>query len=300
MAYTATTPPTFLDPFAERLSDLTIEQVNRPYDTTGMGPKVSQFSPLLQASQQRTATQAGLGSLQYNPQGEVIGIGQGTGVAAYEPYLQKAEALAAPTAYQDYMSPYQTEVIDATQALLNEQRASGLNTLRGSQVAQGAFGQGRGQIGEAEYLRGRDISDAGTMAALRQQGLSDAQRLQQQALTNQIGFGTQQQGFESGITSQLGATGAGAQTYSQSILDAIQQQNTLNETYPLQRLGAAQNIFSGIASGTPSQPGQPIMTSPALTGAQTLASIYGTLNPPAVRQGAAAGGLMSLLTSLGA
>jgi hypothetical protein len=263
-----------------------------------MGPKVSQLSPLLQAAQQRTATQAGLGSLQYNPQGEVTGIGQGTGVAAYEPYLQRAESLAAPTAYQAYMSPYQQEVIDATQALLGEQRASGLSALRGSQVAQGAFGQGRGQVAEAEYLRGRDISDAGTLAALRQQGLTEAQKLQQQALSNQLGFGQQQQAFESGITSQLGGTGAGAQAYSQSILDAIQQQNILNETFPLQRLGAAQNIFSGIATGTPSQPGQPIMTSPALAGAQTLASIYGALNPPA-RQGAAAGGLMSLLSSLG-
>jgi hypothetical protein len=196
------------------------------------------------------------------------------------------------------MSPYQQEVIDATQALLGEQRASGLSALRGSQVAQGAFGQGRGQVAEAEYLRGRDISDAGTLAALRQQGLSEAQRLQQQALSNQLGFGQQQQAFESGITSQLGGTGAGAQTYSQSILDAIQQQNILNETYPLQRLGAAQNIFSGIATGTPSQPGQPVMTNPALAGVQTLASIYGALNPSA-RQGAAAGGLMSLLSSLG-
>ena len=297
MAYTAATPPAFINPFAERISDLTVEQINRPYDTTGMGPKVSQFSPLLQAAQQRTATQAGLGSLQYNPQGEVTGIGQGTGVAAYEPYLQRAESLAAPTAYQAYMSPYQQEVIDATQALLGEQRASGLSALRGSQVAQGAFGQGRGQVAEAEYLRGRDISDAGTLAALRQQGLTEAQRLQQQALSNQLGFGQQQQAFESGITSQLGGTGAGAQTYSQSILDAIEQENILNETYPLQRLGAAQNIFSGIATGTPSQPGQPIMTSPALAGAQTLASIYGALNPP--RPKVAAGGLMSLLSSLG-
>jgi hypothetical protein len=88
MAYTPTTPPVFLDPFAERISDLTVEQINRPFDTMGMGPKVSQLSPLLQAAQQRTATQAGLGSLQYNPQGEVTGIGQGTGVAAFEPYLQ--------------------------------------------------------------------------------------------------------------------------------------------------------------------------------------------------------------------
>ena len=298
MAFTPGAAPAFIEPFGERIADLTVEQINRPIDTLGLGPKVAQFSPLLQAAQQRSATQAGLGSLQYNPLGEVTGVGQGTGVAAYEPYLQRAESLAAPTAYQDYMSPYQQEVIDATQALLGEQRATGLSSLRGSQVAQGAFGQGRGQVAEAEYLRGRDISDAGTLAALRQEGLSQAQRLQQQALSNQLGLGQQQQAFESGITSQLGGTGAGSQAYSQSILDAIQQQNILNETFPLQRLGTAQNIFSGIASGTPSQPGQPVMTNPALAGVQTLASIYGALNPP-VRQGAAAGGLMSLLSSLG-
>jgi hypothetical protein len=297
MAFTPGAAPAFIEPFGERIADLTVEQINRPIDTLGLGPKVAQFSPLLQAAQQRTATQAGLGSLQYNPLGEVTGIGQGTGVAAYEPYLQRAESLAAPTAYQDYMSPYQQEVIDATQALLGEQRATGLSSLRGSQVAQGAFGQGRGQVAEAEYLRGRDISDAGTLAALRQEGLSQAQKLQQQALTNQLGLGQQQQAFESGITSQLGATGAGAQTYSQSALDALQQQNLISANYPLDRLGTASNIFSGVSKGQPSQPGVPILTSPALVGAQTLASIYGTLNPS--RQGAAAGGLMSLLSSLG-
>jgi hypothetical protein len=51
MAYTATTPPAFLEPFGERLGDLTVEQINKPYDTTGMGPKVSQFNPLLQSAQ---------------------------------------------------------------------------------------------------------------------------------------------------------------------------------------------------------------------------------------------------------
>jgi hypothetical protein len=54
--------------------------------------------------------------------------------------------------------------------------------------------------------------------------LTEAQRLQQQDIANQLGFGTtqlglgtQQQQFETGITSQLGGAGAGAQTYSQSI-----------------------------------------------------------------------------------
>ena len=294
MAYTPSTPPAFLNPAAERITDLTIEQLNRPVDTGILSPKVAGFNPLLQQAQQRATTQAGLGSLQYNPQGELTGIGPGTGVASYEPYLQSAETAADPSSYQSYMSPYQTEVIDASQALMDEQRATGLNTLRGGQYAQGAYGQGRGQIGEAEYLRGRDISDAGQMAALRQQGLTQAQSLQQQALGNQLGFGQSQANFESGITGQLGSTGAGAQNYSQSILDAIQQGNILQEQYPLQRLGTASGIYGTIASGTPQSPQQPIMTSPGLAATQTLAGLYGMFNPQP-RTGNAYGGLMSLM-----
>ena len=307
MAYQVSTPPTFLEPFGEKLSDLTIAELQKPIDISKISPQVAQLSPLLQAAQQRTATQAGLGTLQFSPTGQLTGVGAGTGIAAYQPYLQaaeqqlqKAQGIAGPTGYKTYMSPYQQEVIDATQKLLAEQRASGLSTLKGSQVAQGAFGQGRGAVAEAEYLRGKDISDAGILAGIRQQGLTEAQRLQQQDIANQLGFGTsqlglgtQQQQFESGITSQLGGAGAGAQTYSQSVLDALQQGNLLAQNYPLQKIGTASNIFGAIASGTPQTPLPPISTSPALTGAQTLASIYGALTPS--RGQAAYGGLMSLV-----
>ena len=300
MAYQITTPPAFLDPFGEKISDATIQQIGQPIDISKISPQVAQLSPLLQAAQQRTATQAGLGTLQFSPTGQLTGVGAGTGIAAYQPYLQaaeqqlqKAQGIAGPTGYQAYMSPYQQEVIDSTQKLLAEQRASGLNTLKGSQVAQGAFGQGRGAVAEAEYLRGRDISDAGILAGIRQQGLTEAQRLQQQDIANQLGLGTQQQQFETGLTSQLGAAGAGAQTYSQSILDAIQQGNVLEQTFPLQKLGTASNIFGAIASGTPQTPVAPITTSPALVGAQTLAGIYGALTPS--RTQSAYGGLMSLV-----
>jgi len=293
MAYQVSTPPTFLEPFGEKISDLTIAELQKPIDIGAISPQVAQLSPLLQAAQQRTATQAGLGTLQFSPTGQLTGVGAGTGIAAYQPYLQAAEALTAPTAYKSYMSPYQQEVIDATQQLLAEQRAKGLTELKGSQVAQGAFGQGRGAVAEAEYLRGKDISDAGILAGIRQQGLTEAQRLQQQALANQLGLGTQQQQFESGITSQLGGAGAGAQTYAQSVLDALQQGNLMAQNYPLQKIGTASNIFGAIASGTPQTPLPPISTSPALTGAQTLASIYGALTPS--RGQAAYGGLMSLV-----
>jgi len=307
MAYQVTTPPAFLEPFGEKISDAVIQQIGQPIDISAISPKVAQLSPLVREAQQRAATQAGLGTLTFSSTGELTGVGAGTGIAAYQPYLQaaeqqlqKAQGIAGPTGYQAYMSPYQKEVINATQQLLAEQRAKGLTELKGSQVAQGAFGQGRGAVAEAEYLRGRDISDAGILAGIRQQGLTEAQRLQQQDIANQLGFGTsqlglgtQQQQFESGLTSQLGGAGAGAQTYSQSILDAIQQGNLLGQTFPLQKLGTASNIFGAIASGTPQTPAAPITTSPALTGAQTLAGIYGALTPS--RGQAAYGGLMSLV-----
>jgi hypothetical protein len=293
MAYQITTPPAFLEPFGEKISDATVAQIGQPIDISKISPQIAQLSPLVQAAQQRTATQAGLGTLQFSPTGQLTGVGAGTGIAAYQPYLQAAESLTSPTAYQNYMSPYQQEVIDATQQLLAEQRAKGLTELQGSQVAQGAFGQGRGQVAEAEYLRGKDISDAGILAGIRQQGLTEAQKLQQQALLNQLGLGTQQQTLETGLTSQLGSAGAGAQTYSQSVLDAIQQGNVLEQTFPLQKLGSASNIFAGIAGGIPQTPSAPITTSPSLVGAQTLAGIYGALTPS--RTQSAYGGLMSLV-----
>lgn len=277
MAY----PAPFLEPLGESLGEQLAGQipgVGQQFDVSTIAPQVAQVNPFIQAAQQQAATQAGLGSLQFSQDtGAVTGIGQGTGVAAYQPYLQQAEALFAPSAYQQYMSPYQTEVIDATQSLLNEQRASGLNTLRGSQVAQGAFGQGRGQIGEAEYLRGRDISDAATLAALRQQGLTSAQQLQQQGITNLTAMPSLQQGLQGNLISQLGLTGTGAQQYSQSLLDSVQQGNLMAQQFPYQQLQQQSNIFATLAGASPGMQTQPMVTSPALTAAQAFGTVYGGL-----------------------
>jgi protein-disulfide isomerase-like protein with CxxC motif len=102
------------------------------------------------------------------------------------------------------MSPYQTEVIDATQRLLDEQRASGRSQLAANAINAGAFGGGREGVQRAEYERGRDISDTATLAALRQQGLTSAQQLQQQGISNLTAFPGLQQGLSTGIMSQLG------------------------------------------------------------------------------------------------
>ena len=277
MAY----PAPFLEPIGESLGEVLARQipgVGQQFDVSTIAPQVAQINPFLQAAQQQAATQAGLGAVQFSPTtGAVTGIGQGTGIAAYQPYLDKAEALFDPNAYKQYMSPYQTEVIDATQQLLNEQRASGRSQLAANAIQQGAFGGGRSGVALAEYERGRDISDAATLAALRQQGLTSAQQLQQQGITNLTAMPTLQQGLQGNLISQLGLTGTGAQQYSQSLLDAVQQGNLMAQQFPYQQLQQQANVFATLAGASPGMPAQQFTQSPALTAAQAFGTVYGGL-----------------------
>jgi hypothetical protein len=277
MAY----PAPFLEPIGESLGEQLAGQipgVGQKFDVSTIAPQVAQINPFLQAAQQQAATQAGLGAIQFSPTtGSVTGIGQGTGIAAYQPYLDKAEALFDPNAYKQYMSPYQTEVIDATQQLLNEQRASGRSQLAANAIQSGAFGGGRSGVALAEYERGRDISDAATLAALRQQGLTSAQQLQQQGITNLTAMPTLQQGLQGNLISQLGLTGTGAQQYSQSLLDSVQQGNLMAQQFPYQQLQQQANVFATLAGSSSGMPAQQFTQSPALTAAQAFGTVYGGL-----------------------
>ena len=285
----------FLGAAGEKITDLLMSELQQPVDISTIAPQVSAVSPLTQAAQQRTATQAGLGTLQFDPTtGEVTGVGTGTGVAAYEPFVQAAQAATGPTGYQAYMSPYQQEVIEATQRQLDEQRAAGRTALAPQQIEVGAFGQGRGQIAQAEYERQRDIADVGVLSQLRQAGFEQAQRAAQQQVANQLNLARQQQALETGVTGQLGKVGTGAQAFSQSLLEAQRQGNVLGLEYPLSRLGTATNIFSPLISGYAAYqaPTQPLLTNPAIAGIQGLAGTYGLLQGPT--QQAQRGGLGSL------
>lgn len=302
-------PAPFLEPAAERISDLLQSELGQTIDIAKIAPQVATSSPLVQAAQQRTATAAGLGALQFDPTtGAVTGAGTGTGVASFEPFIQQAQTDLAsargqvdPSAYKAYMSPYQQEVIDATQRQLDEQRAAGRAQLSANAISQGAFGQGRGQVAQAEYERQRDIADVGILSQLRQAGFEQASQQARQAGLDlqalgqrQAGLGTTQQALESGITAQLGRTGTGAQQFAQSLLEADRQQNVLGLEYPLSRLGTATNILSPLISGSAAyqSPSAPLLTNPAIAGIQGLAGTYGLLQGPT--QQAQRGGLGSL------
>jgi hypothetical protein len=265
----------FLQPLGGLLADYTAGQLTQPQDISGLLPQVAGIDPFTQAAQQRGASQAGLGNIQYDPQGRNIGFTGGTGIAAYEPYLQQAQSMLSPTSYQQYMSPYQQDIINTTLSEYDRQAQRGLVPLAANAIQSGAFGGAREGVQRAEYLAASDRNRAGLQAGLLGQGFNTAQGLNQQGISNLFNLAQGQQGFEQGIQNQLGGLGMQSQGYNQNILNALQQGAAIQNQYPLQRLGGITDIFGKLSQATPATPGQPITTNPYLSGAQAFASIYG-------------------------
>jgi len=275
-ASTSNYPAPFLAPFAELLADYTASELNRPVDIAGIMPQVAGIDPFTQVAQGRAAQQAGLGSIQYDPQGRIIGFGQGTGIAAYEPFLQQAAAQvqAGPSGYQQYMSPYQQDVIDEAVRRQQEYGAQQQQQLAASAVGQGAFGGGRYDVARGQLQRGTTEAIGKTVADLQAQNYNQAVARQQQGIANLLSIPGIQQGFEQNLQQGLGAYGAGSQAYNQSILNALQQGEQLAINFPFQRIQQGANIFGGLL-GTPSTPGTPLMTDPMLSAYKGIGSLAG-------------------------
>ena len=273
--YTSGYPAPFLAPFGELLADYTVSELNRPVDIAGIMPRVAAIDPFTKAAQGRAAQQAGLGSIQYDPEGRIIGFGQGTGIAAYEPFLQQAAAQvqAGPSGYQQYMSPYQQDVINEAVKRQEEYGAQQQQNLAASAVGQGAFGGGRYDVARGQLQRGTTEAIGKTVADLQGQNYAQAIGRQQQGIANLLAIPGAQQGFEQAAQQALGYYGQGSQQYAQNILNALQQGEQIGMNFPLERIGQAKNIFAGLASGTPASPGMPLTTNPYLAGAQGIASL---------------------------
>src|SRR5210317_1561576 len=123
---------------------------------------------------------AGLGALTQQA------IGKAGGLGAYEPYLQAAQAATGPTAYQQYMSPYQQDVIGTTLAEFDVQAQKGLPQLAAQAIGAGAFGGGREGVQRAEYMSASDRNRAALQAQLLQQGFGQAQQLAGADYTRQL------------------------------------------------------------------------------------------------------------------
>jgi len=208
-----------------------------------------------------------------------------SGIGAYQPFLQSAAASAGPTAYQQFMSPYQQDVIDTTLAEFDRKTQMGLPALAQQAISAGAFGGGREGVQRAEYLSSADRNRAALQAQLLQQGFTQAQNLAQQNLINQLNLGGAQQSFLGQDVGALSTLGAQNQAQQQAELTAQQQLAQAQLQQPIQ---AAQTYGQGITSliaGYPGQTQQTIQPTPGalqtgLSAASTLAGIYRGFNPP--------------------
>jgi len=66
-----------------------------------------------------------------------------SGIGSYQPFLTAAQGATGPQAFQQYMSPYQSQVIDTTLKEFDRNKAIQEQTIRDNAVASGAFGGGR-------------------------------------------------------------------------------------------------------------------------------------------------------------
>jgi len=203
-------------------------------------------------------------------------IGQQIQTSAYAPQIaaesqlqQQArtaagglESLLGPQAYQQFMSPYQQEVIDTTLAEMDRQAAIQRQGIGQAAIQAGAFGGGREGVQRAEYDVNALARRAQTQAQLLQQGYLQAQQQAQQQLAAQQGLGAYQ--------TQLGQAG---QAQQQAILDAAQVAAREAQYEPFTRLGLVGQQLAQIQPGA--FPTQTVGYQPPAAPASPLATALG-------------------------
>ena len=208
----------------------------------------------------------------------------GQGLGAYQPFLQAAQAATGPQAYQQFMSPYQQDVINTTLRQYDIQAQKGLPALAAQAIGAGAYGGGREGVQRAEYQTQSDLNRALLQAQLQQQGFGQAQQLASQQYNQQLGLAGQAQGLLGSQISGLSALGQQQQAQRQAELEAQKQLEFQRIYQPLQ---TAQQYGAGIQPLIQGYPGrEQISVTPSPTALQTglgtlatLAGIYRSFVP---------------------
>jgi len=252
---------------------------------TAMSPTVAGQNVLTQQAQQQAATQAGLGALTFDPTtGAVTGAGQGTGIAGYQPYLNQAQQYSGPGAYQQFMSPYQQDVINTTLTEYDRQRQIQQQGIASQAIQQGAFGGGREGVQQAEFDAQSLQNRAALQAQLLQQGYGQAQQAAGTAFSQQQTLAALQPTLAAAGIQQLGAAGTSNLAYQQAVLDAQRQAAQFAYQEPYQRLSVLGSGITGLLAGQPQAPysqqvtplgGAAQQASPLSQALQSAATVYG-------------------------
>ena len=263
---------------------------------------IASFRPFLDAAQTQTGEAARLAEVaesQLGTAGTTLG-GVPLGAEAFQKDVT------------EYMSPYQSQVIDATLKLFDRDVQRQQLELRDQQAKLGVLGTGRAGVQLGELGTGAALQKALLKAQLEQQGFNQAQAARQQDIQNRFGLGAAQQGiagaqqnlgaFRSGLGGQqaqlggilqglegtnigrLGQLGALNQAQAQAEADAAREAARQATFLPQQNLDRFAAQVTGLMGGYPGQTQQTVTPNPtplqtALGVGTTLAGIYGATNP---------------------
>ena len=247
-----------------------------PLDTSQFAPQVAGQDPL----QTQAASLASSGVGAYSPyltQAATQGTEAISTLGGVSPYISAAGALTGTGAgtgagsIASYMSPYQTQVIDASLAEFDRQAAARQQAISDQAVALGGYGGGREGVQLAEYQTQSDRNRALLQSGMLQQGYGVGQQARQQDLMNQLtlggaqaglaqgqlGMGQYQQGLAQlapqlagGAIGTLSQIGGIQQQQAQNVLNAQQQAAQMAAMEPYQRLGT---YGAGIGALSPIQ-----------------------------------------------
>ena len=252
-------PPQFVEDlgkdYATQLTGLTSQKL----DTTKFQPMVA-GQDQAQTDAYNLATTQGQGIGAYAPYLSQAGAYQtGTGSFAGQPtnmmgsqdYLQQQGTMSGPNAYQQFMSPYQQDVIDATMSEYDTQAAKGITGIGQTAAMSGNLGGGREGVMRSEYQNKSDMNRALLQSGMLQQGFNQANTNANQAFNQQgqlfqgaQNLGADQQrmaqlvpGLYGSDVSTLQQAGTGQQLQEQNILDQQREANRMAAYEPYERLG---------------------------------------------------------------
>ena len=320
-------PAPFVEKLGTNLAENVLAQQGVPIVTGGIGSisqlpgeTPEQFQARTAAAQRfdiRKQSLAGLApqvagqdALQTAAQGLAV-----QGLGTFQPFLTEAQAAATAagtalggvgtgaTAFQQevgqFMSPYQTQVIDATLAEFDRNRQIQEQSIRDQQAKLGVLGAGRAGVQLAEFGTGAARERALLQAGLLGQGFQQAAAARQQDIGNlgalasqqlqlgqfQSGLGGQASGIVGTNIGRLGQLGALNQAQRQAELDA-QREATRQATFqPQEQLDRFASQVTGIMGGYPGTTQTTNIPNPtplqtALGVGTTLAGLYGALKNP--------------------
>ena len=184
-------------------------------------------------------------------------------------------ALTGPQAYEQFMSPYQQEVIDTTLAEFDRQQAIAQTAQRDRAIQAGAYGGGREGVLAAETASRGAANRAQLQAQLLAQGFQQAQAAAAQDLAARQGLGQYQ--------TQIGQAG---QAQQQAVIDAAAAAERERQFQPFTQIGLIGQQLAQIQPGAfptqtvgyapPAAPASPLSTALGVgTGIASIGSKLG-------------------------